>query len=108
MEVSSTQIIAALTMVGVGLILVLAYRSYLARSSERRMLRMLYSLGLDPDLARSGDMETVMGEVRKRCRNCSSEGVCERWLKGENGGDNAFCPNAKVFDILSKYSSAAQ
>lgn len=108
METSLTQIIAALTMVGVGLALVLAYRSYLARNSERRMRSMLDSLGLDADLAMSGDMATVMGEVRQRCRNCSSEDVCERWLKGEEGGDNAFCPNARVFEILNRYSGAAQ
>jgi uncharacterized membrane protein len=104
MNITFSQGIAALIMVGVGIVLVLAYRAYLARDSERRMLSMLDSLGLDTSIASNSELGTIMGEVRQRCANCTSEDVCERWLKGEEEGDNAFCPNAKVFEILDKYS----
>jgi hypothetical protein len=33
--------------------------------------------------------------------------VCERWLAEKKEGDNAFCPNSKVFEILKKYSGSA-
>lgn len=108
MDFSLTQILAAMVMVGLGIVLVLVYRSYLNRKSERRMVAMLEALGLDPDIATSGDMQTIMGEVRQRCRSCTSEAVCERWLRVELDGDNDFCPNHRVFEILDKYGGAAR
>ncbi len=107
MDISLTQIIAAVVMIGVGLALVIAYRRYLDRNSERRMLSMLDSLGLDSGIASNADLATVMGEVRQRCRGCVAEDVCERWLRGDEEGDNAFCPNARVFETLKKYSGPA-
>lgn len=100
------------TLVGIGMVVIaitlfLALRRYLARGSERRMLGMLKSVGLDPTIAASGDIATIMDEVRDRCRHCASESVCERWLKGEEEGSNAFCPNHRVFEILGKYSGAS-
>jgi len=103
MNITLTQFFAALLMVGVGIALFVAYRRYLAVQSERRMQSMLEAVGLDPEIASIGGMETIMSEVRQRCNSCNSESVCERWLAGEEGGDNAFCPNAKVFDIFKKY-----
>lgn len=108
MDLSLTQIVVAMVMVGLGIALVFAYRSYLNRRSEQRMLAMLKSLGLDPDIATSGDMETIMGEVRQRCRSCTSKAVCERWLNAELGGDSEFCPNHRVFEILGRYSGSAR
>jgi len=103
MTVSSIQILTAIAMLGVAVALFFAYRSYLARNSERRMLSMLDSLGLDSSMVTEGEMPTIMKEVRQRCRQCTSEDVCERWLAGEEEGDNAFCPNSRVFEILGKY-----
>lgn len=106
MNVSLMQIFAALVMVGVAAGLFFAYRTYLAASSERRMRAMLESVGLDPAIAASGEIPTIMQEVRQRCRSCGSEDVCERWLKGDKEDPNDFCPNARVFEILNKYSDA--
>ena len=106
MSMSLIQIIAALAMAGVTVALVLGYRRYLARNSERRMRTMLVSVGLDSELAMSGEIPTIMNEVRQRCRHCATEDVCERWLKGNEEGDNSFCPNAEVFEIIKKYSRA--
>jgi hypothetical protein len=94
-------------MVGLGLALVIAYRAYLARNSERRMMSMIDSLGLDPEIASNAEFGAIMGEVRQRCKGCTAEDVCERWLRGDEEGDNAFCPNARVFEILNKYKQAA-
>ena len=103
MDITLTQAIAAIAMVGLGLALIIAYRAYLARNSERRMRSMIDSVGLDPEIASSGDLNTIMGEARKRCEACTTEDVCERWLRGDEEGDNAFCPNKRVFDVLNKY-----
>ena len=54
MDITLTQTIAAIVMVGLGLALIVAYRTYLASNSERRMLSMLDSLGLDSEIASSG------------------------------------------------------
>lgn len=108
MDVSLMQIIAALAMVGAAVALFFGYRRYLAANSERRMRMMLESVGLDPVLASSGEIPTIIKDVRQRCQSCGSEDVCERYLAGNKEGDNAFCPNSRVFDILRKYSGAAE
>jgi len=107
MNMSLMQIIAAIAMLGVAAALFFGYRKYLAANSERRMQTMLESVGLDPAIASSDDIPTIMKEVRQRCQSCGSEDVCERWLAGDKESDNAFCPNAKVFEILAKYSGPA-
>ena len=104
MDTSVMQTIMALLMIGVAVVLVLGFRSYLASNSERRMRTMLESVGLDPAIAASGEIPTIMKEVRQRCRSCASEDVCERWLEGDKEDANDFCPNAKVFEILHKYT----
>ncbi|MDH3512653.1 MAG: DUF6455 family protein [Gammaproteobacteria bacterium] len=107
MNMTLTQFLAAIVMAGVAIGLFFAYRKYLAANSERRMLAMLESVGLDPAIASSGDIQTIMGEVRQRCQSCASEDVCERWLRHDEEGDNDFCPNARAFEILKKYSKTA-
>ncbi len=104
MTLSLTQIFAAIAMLVAAFVLVLVYRAFLTGNSERRMRSMLESAGLDPALASSGEIPTIMKDVRQRCRSCSSEDVCERWLEGKEEGRNTFCPNAKVFEILDRYS----
>lgn len=104
MNLSFFQIFAAIAMVIVTGVLLFMYRSYLAANSERRMLSMIDSIGLDPAIASSSDLETIMSEVRQRCRSCTSEDVCERWLTCDENSDNDFCPNAKAFTVLQKHS----
>lgn len=103
MTMSLMQFLAAAGMLVLAAVLFFAYRRYLSANSERRMREMLVAAGIDPAIATSGEIPTVMKEVRQRCRSCGSEDVCERWLQGEKEGGNAFCPNAKVFEILGKY-----
>ncbi len=100
MNMSAMQIMGALAMVGIALILIFAYRKFLAANSERRLQAMLESVGLDPAIASNGDTEAVMSAVRRRCRSCASEALCERWLAGDEQGDNAFCPNSRLFAML--------
>ena len=100
MNLSLTQIFSVIAMIAVTSVLVFAYRSYLATNSERRMMSMIESIGLDPVIASNFDLESVMSDVRRRCQSCMSEDVCERWLTCNEKNDNDFCPNAKVFDGL--------
>jgi hypothetical protein len=108
MNLSLTQIVAAIVMTGIAVVLFYAYRRYLAANSERRMREMLHSVGLDPEIAAGGNTQVIMKEVRQRCRSCSTEDVCERWLAGDEKGENDFCPNSRVFETLKKYGGAAR
>ena len=96
------EIMIAVLMVAVSVIVVMWIREYMATASERRTMRMLMSVGLDPEIATRRDTEAIMKEVRRRCQKCYKEGLCEKWLAGEVKGDNSFCPNARVFDHLQK------
>jgi hypothetical protein len=107
MELPLIQVIAAIAMTGIAVAIVLGFRRYLAANSERRMLTMIESVGLDPEIATSGEIPAIMKEVRQRCRSCATEAVCERWLQRNGEGDNSFCPNAKAFEVLKKYSRTA-
>ncbi len=102
MNMSIFQIVAAVVMVGVAFTLVIAVRRYMAAASERRMMGMLEKVGLDPAIVSSGDAEAIMKEIRQRCRSCTSEDVCERWLAGEEVGEPVYCPNVKVFETLKR------
>jgi len=76
--------------------------------SERRMFGMLEQVGLDPAIAAGHESDTViefaidvvMKAVRDRCQTCMSVDTCERWLVDKEACDNAFCPNAAIFDEL--------
>ena len=105
MTIPTVQVVVAAGMLLVALAIVFAFRGYLIRSSERRMNRMLEKVGLDPEFIADSDIPTIIDDVRARCRTCSSEGICERWLAGEESGENDFCPNRRVFEILQKYSA---
>jgi hypothetical protein len=107
MDTSVIQGIIAIAMAATAVLIILGIRWYLAANSERRMRSMLESVGLDPAIAASNEIPTIMREVRQRCRTCNAEGVCERWLEGAEQGTNDFCPNAKVFEVLRKYGQAA-
>ena len=107
MNESVIQVVAAIAMVGIAAAMIFGFRRYLAINSERRMRAMLEAVGLDPEIATSGEIPTIMKEVRQRCRSCAAESVCERWLQGKKNDGNEFCPNARVFDILRNHSHAA-
>lgn len=94
------QAFVAVSMVGVALILVFGVRAYMAAASQRRMTSMLERVGIDPVIAANGDSTQIIKEIRRRCKTCTTEDVCERWLAGEVKGDNEFCPNATVFATL--------
>ena len=93
---------AAIFMLAVGIALVVWYSRYLAAASGRRMLRMLTIAGVDPEVAKHGDTETIIRDVRGRCERCRSEDLCDRWLAGKVEGGNSFCPNAEIFRILAR------
>ena len=98
----------AIVMVAVGVCIVVAFRRYHVAASATRRRRMMATVGLESGIATHADPETkaIMKDVRQRCTKCMSEAMCERWLAGEVGGDNAFCPNAKVFEELLARTAA--
>ena len=97
----------ATVMVAVSVALVVWFRRYMAAASERRMVSMLQCAGLDPEIATHGDTEAIMKEIRRRCRRCPSEDLCDRWLAHEEKGGNTFCPNAQVFEMLTRTTESA-
>ena len=102
MDSTIVNILIGVLMVGVGLALTAWYFGYLGASSESRMLRMLKRAGVDPEIARRNDKKLIINDVRSRCRKCQSEAECERWLAGDAGGENTFCPNHRIFSRLAK------
>ena len=103
MDYSLFQIVGGVLMLAVVIGLVFAWRRYQASNSERRMLAMLESAGLDPAIVASGDFDSIINDIRRSCRSCQSEDVCERWLKGEEKGGNEFCPNSGIFELIRKH-----
>jgi hypothetical protein len=67
---------------------------------------MLEALGLDPALASSGDLPTIMDELKKRCHACQAGNACDTWLDGAQQGSRDFCPNARALDILRRLAGA--
>ncbi|MBF8269278.1 MAG: hypothetical protein HW386_987 [Gammaproteobacteria bacterium] len=104
MNTISYDTLIALVMVAAAIVLVAWFLRYKANNSDRRMRNMLERCGLDPETIDHGDVMAIMREVRYHCQKCQNEAVCERWLKGEETGDNSFCPNARTFEILLKSS----
>jgi len=92
----------AIVMLIVTIALVTWFLWYKSKASERRMMRMMQHFGLDPQIAREGDAESIIREIRRRCKKCQFEGHCERWLEGKERGDGTFCPNSRVFEELAR------
>lgn len=102
MDLTLFQIGVAIVMVYVSVVILVSFQRYMRTTSERRMMLMLKRAGVDPDIAAQGDNEAIFKDVRSRCRKCRSEDLCERWLAGEVKGENAFCPNARIFSNLTR------
>ena len=92
----------AIIMVAVSISLVVWFSRYVAAAAGRRMMQMLTRAGVDPEVARRGDTEAIIQDVRSRCVRCRSEDLCDRWLAGKVEGDNSFCPNAQIFRVLTR------
>ncbi|MBI4207752.1 MAG: hypothetical protein HY527_22250 [Betaproteobacteria bacterium] len=92
----------AIIMVAVSIALVVWFSRYMAAASGRRMMHMLTRAGVDPEVAKHGDTEAIIQDVRSRCRRCRFEDLCDRWLAGKVEGDNSFCPNAQIFRSLTR------
>lgn len=102
MDSTLYEIGVATLMVAVIVFLIVWFFRYLATVSARRMMKMLTRAGVDPEVARQGNVEAIMQDVRTRCQKCQSEALCDRWLAGKAEGDNRFCPNAPIFRMLAR------
>jgi uncharacterized protein DUF6455 len=95
------QIVAAFIMVATSAVLVAFFLRHKRALSTRRTLRMLARAGVEPEVANGAAEQAAMHDARRRCRNCSQEAFCDRWLAGAERGDVSFCPNARVFEALA-------
>ena len=102
MDSTLYEIGAAMLMVAVIVALIVWFFRYQATVSARRMMEMLTRAGVDPEVARQGNVEAIMQDVRSRCQKCQSEALCDRWFAGKAEGDNSFCPNAPIFRMLAR------
>ena len=93
------QISIAVIMVGVACAGVVWLYTSQASASIGRMMAMMERAGLDPRTATLDDPRTmtIRKEMRRRCRRCPREELCDRWLAGKVEGNNSFCPNAETF-----------
>ena len=91
-----------LLLLAVGVSLLVWFWRYRAAASQGRMMQMLTRAGVAPEVAREGDIEAIIKDVRSRCQKCRSEDLCDRWLAGKVEGENDFCPNAQIFRSLAK------
>lgn len=98
------EINAAIVMVAAAFALFIWFRRSEAAASAGRLAGMMLRIGLDPAIAGPRGLPTTanMNQVRRRCRKCPHEDVCERWIAGSVESDNSFCPNARVFRSLSE------
>ncbi len=104
MDPTTADITLAVFMVLIAAALVLWFERTEAVATLTRMVRMMARAGLDARIIAEGRpvARAVMRDARTRCGRCSCEDKCERWLEGEIEGANTFCPNARVFDMLTK------
>ena len=98
------QFSVAIIVVGVAAALIMRLRSNTATAYGRRMRTMMARVGVGA--AALGDPRTMAmrKQARRRCRRCSSNDLCERWLAGKVEGGNSFCPNVQAFRLLKWYS----
>jgi hypothetical protein len=92
----------AIVMVVVSVALIVWFSRSMVAASGRRTIRMLTRAGVDPEVARHGDTDAIIQDVRRRCIRCRSEDLCDRWLAGKVEGDHSFCPNAQIFRTLTR------
>ncbi len=104
-----TQISVAIypILVAVAVAGIMWFESRIAAASARRIMGMMKRIGLDLEAATLGEPQTktIGKEMRRRCKECPSEDLCERWLAGKVKGGNTFCPNAETFRILARASA---
>lgn len=64
------------------------------------MGRMAERLEVDSSEVFGGLMGTRFRAMLGRCRSCQQAQVCQRWLDGEDVGQDhtGFCPNAATFE----------
>ncbi len=81
---------------------------YMNTGSEKRMREMLKRAGVDSEIAIHGNTEAVIKEMRRQCRSCENEYLCDRWIAGDVvKGGISFCPNARMFRNLARKTRRA-
>ncbi len=107
MDPTTSDITLAIFMVLVAATLLLWFERGEAANTVTRMVRMMTRIGLDTRIVTQGTAraKAIMKEARTRCGRCNCEDRCELWLEGKVEGENAFCPNARIFRMLARVTS---
>jgi len=82
-------------------------------TTENRFMTMLERVGLDLSIVERVRKDAILKfvfdanvkEARRRCRECMSVELCERWLSRMQDVGNGFCPNAEIIDELKMVCS---
>ncbi len=103
MDPTTVQLTFVLLLIGVNVAIFVWFQGTEAAGSARRMLSMMTRIGLGRGTITSKDahISAIMDETRRRCAKCPGEDLCDRWLAGNAGGSNDFCPNAAAFKSLA-------
>jgi hypothetical protein len=98
------QIGVAIIAVGVAAALIMRLRSNTPAAYGRRMRTMMARVGVGVAALNDPRTMAMRKQARRRCRRCSSNDLCERWLAGKVEGGNSFCLNAQAFRLLKGHS----
>lgn len=97
----------ATLMVAVAFRLIVAFWRYHVVQARSRLYRMMVRVGARVHPSDDATIGAIRSEMYHRCRRCRAEAKCERWLAGREEGDNAFCPNVSLLQVLSARSRAS-
>ncbi len=104
MDPTSSGITIAIIMVLIAATLLLWFERSEAAATVTRLVRMMTRIGLDTRIITQGTTraKAIMKDARTRCGRCNCEDRCELWFEGKGEGENTFCPNARIFRMLTR------
>ncbi len=104
MDPTTSGMTIAIFMVLIAATLLLWFERSEAAATVTRMVRMMTRAGLDTRIFTQGSAraKAIMKDARTRCGRCNCEDRCELWLEGKVAGEDAFCPNARIFRMLAR------
>jgi len=106
----STFLIVALLALAIGGVWLLRFRHRRAVLAHVPLLigEAMAKRGVYPADAESAGMESEVAAAVQRCEACAATEQCRDWIAGgRRRGNQAFCPNAVLFDEIEAGKTAA-
>ena len=106
----STFLIVALLALAAGGVWLLRFRHRRAVLAHVPLLigEAMAKRGVYPADAETAGMESEVAAAVQRCEACAATEQCRDWIAGgRHRGNQAFCPNAALFDELEERKAAA-